>query len=90
MPYIKGMLGSKVVAEENISKGAGKKHQRRIDDPIRSIKIDCKIPQNLKYNVGSMDVFNFADEISKIQLINYTDVLKLENDFKDTLANFKY
>lgn len=59
MPFIKGMLGNKVVAEENIIEGSGRKH-RRLDDPIHSIRIDCKIPQNIKYNVGSMDVFNFG------------------------------
>jgi len=37
-----------------------------------------------------MDVFNFGEEIGKIQLINYAEVLKIENNFKDTLANFKY
>ena len=89
MPYIKGMLGSKVIGEEKIMHGAAKK-QRRIDDPIRSIKIDCKIPQNLKYNVGSMDVFNFREEIDRIQLVKYADVLQVESKFKDTLANFKY
>jgi hypothetical protein len=89
MPFIKGMLGSKVVAEENISEGYSRKH-RRIDDPIHSIRIDCKIPQNIKYNVGSMDVFNFAEELQKIQLIKYEDVLKLENEFNEAFANFKY
>ena len=83
------MLGSKVVGDEQISHGKGKK-QRRIDDPIRSIKIDCKIPQNLKYNVGSMDVFNFGEEMKKVQLVKYAEVLKIETEFRDTLANFKY
>jgi type III secretion system FlhB-like substrate exporter len=59
MPYIKGMLGSKVIAEENINESSLRK-QRKLDDPIRYIHIDCKIPQNIKYNVGSMDIFNFA------------------------------
>ena len=76
MPYIKGMLGSKVISEENINEASMRK-QRRLDDPIRCIRIDCKIPQNIKYNVGSMDIFNFAEELQKIQLIPYSDILKL-------------
>lgn len=58
MSIIKGTLGNKVIAEENISQGDFKKH-RKGNDPIHNIRIDCKIPQNIKYNVGSMDVFNF-------------------------------
>lgn len=86
---LKGMLGSKVIAEENINEASMRK-QRRLDDPVRSIRIDCKIPQNIHYNVGSMDVFNFGDELQKIQMIKYAEVLKLENEFNDTFANFKY
>lgn len=59
MPYIKGMLGNKVIAEENINESSLRK-QRKLDDPIRYIQIHCKIPQNIKYSVGSMDIFNFA------------------------------
>lgn len=70
------MLGSKVISEENINEASMRK-QRRLDDPIRCIRIDCKIPQNIKYNVGSMDIFNFAEELQKIQLIPYSDILKL-------------
>lgn len=77
MPYIKGMLGGKVIAEENISENSLRK-QRRQDDPIACIKIDCKIPQNINYKVGAMDVFNFGEELQKIQLIKYAEVLKLE------------
>lgn len=71
MPYIKGMLGNKVIAEENINEASMRK-QRRLDDPIRCIKIDCKIPQNINYQVGSMDIFNFGEELQKIQLIKYS------------------
>ena len=53
------MLGQKVIAEENINEASMRK-QRRMDDPIRSIKIDCKIPQNIHYQVGNMDIFNFG------------------------------
>jgi hypothetical protein len=37
-----------------------------------------------------MDVFNFGEELQKIQLIKYADVLKLEGEFKDAFDNFKY
>ena len=37
-----------------------------------------------------MDVFNFAEELQKIQLIKYEDVLKIENEFNEAFANFKY
>lgn len=70
------MLGTKVIAEENINEASMRK-QRRLDDPIRCIKIDCKIPQNINYKVGSMDIFNFGEELQKIQLIKYAEVLKL-------------
>jgi len=76
MPLIKGSLGNKVIAEENISQGDFKKN-RKSNDPIHNIHIDCKIPQNIKYNVGSMDVFNFEEELKKIQIIKYADVLKI-------------
>lgn len=76
MPYIKGMLGSKVIAEENINEASMRK-QRRLDDPIRCIKIDCKIPQSINYKVGSMDIFNFGEELQKTQLIKYAEILKL-------------
>ena len=90
MPYIKGMLGNKVIAEENFNAQSTIRKQRKLDDPIRYIHIDCKIPQNIKYNVESMDVFNFAEELQKIQLVPYQEVLKLEGEFSDAFANFKY
>ena len=89
MPYIKGSLGAKVIAEENINEASMRK-QRRMDDPVRCIKIDCKIPQNIHYQVGSMDIFNFGDELQKVPMIKYEEVLKLEGEFNDAFANFKY
>ena len=71
------MLGGKVIAEENINEASMRK-QRRLDDPIRCIKIDCKIPQSINYQVGSMDIFNFGEELQKTQLIKYAEILKLE------------
>ena len=59
MPHIKGTLGNKVIAEENITETSNRR-QRRHDDPVRCIRIDCKIPQHINYQVGSMDVFNFG------------------------------
>lgn len=56
-----------------------KKSSRRSDDPINCIKISCKIPQSLKYNVGSMDVFNYGEELEKMELIKYAEILKIEN-----------
>jgi type III secretion system FlhB-like substrate exporter len=89
MPYIKGMLGTKVIAEENINEASMRK-QRRLDDPVSSIRIDCKIPQNIHYQLGSMDIFNFGDELQKIQMIKYAEVLKLENEFNEAFSSFKY
>jgi len=37
-----------------------------------------------------MDIFNFADELQKIQLTPYSEVLKLEGEFNDAFSNFKY
>jgi hypothetical protein len=52
-------------------------NQRKSDDPIHNIKIVCKIPQSLKYDVGSMDVFNFGEELQKIKITKYEDILSL-------------
>ncbi len=62
MPQIKGSLGSIVIASENISQGMGMKKtvQRKGDDPMNYIRVECKIPQSMKYNVGNLSVFNFA------------------------------
>ena len=89
MPYIKGTLGGKVIAQENIDEKSMRK-QRRMDDPLRCIRIDCKIPQNINYKVGTMDIFDFGGELQKVQTIKYEEVLKLEGEFNDAFANFKY
>ncbi len=62
MPQIKGSLGSLVIASENINQGANLKKtvQRRGDDPLNYIRVECKIPQSMKYNVGNLSVFNFS------------------------------
>ena len=79
MPHIKGTLGHQTIAEENISQGMSLKKtmSRRSDDPMNYIRIECKIPQSLKYNVGSLSVFNFAEEIDKVKFTKYTEILKL-------------
>lgn len=76
MPRIEGRLGAKVIAAENITETSTRK-QRRQDDPIRCIKIECKIPQNINYRVGEADLFDFGEELKKVQMIKYADVLKL-------------
>lgn len=52
------------MAKEKIVPGTVRKGpQRAPNDPINFIKIDCKIPKESKYAVGSTDVFNFGDEL---------------------------
>lgn len=65
MPQIKGSLGPHVIASENLAPGMGlrKTTQRKGDDPMNYIRVECKIPQSMKYNVGNLSVFNFSDEI---------------------------
>ena len=60
------MLGSKVMGNEQISHGKAKK-QRLFDEPIRSIKINYKIPQNLKDDLFN-DLFDFGEKMKKVQL----------------------
>ena len=62
MPQIKGSLGNLVIASENIDQGNNLKKttQRRGDDPLNYVRVECKIPQSMKYNVGNLSVFNFA------------------------------
>lgn len=43
--------------------GLRKTTQRKGDDPMNYIRVECKIPQSMKYNVGNLSVFNFSDEI---------------------------
>ncbi len=38
-----------------------KKTQRKADDPLNYIQVECKIPQSLKYDINSMSLFNFTD-----------------------------
>jgi hypothetical protein len=88
MPFIKGMFGSKVIAQDNIKEDSVRK-QRRQDDPLCQIHISCKIPL-IRYQMGSMDLFNFGEELDKIKLISYEQVLKLEGEFTDNYSSFKY
>lgn len=65
MPQIKGYLGPNIIASENLAPGASmrKTTQRKGDDPMNYIHVECKIPQSMKYNVGNLSVFNFSEEI---------------------------
>ena len=61
MAQIRGDFGSLTIANEKISPGSVRKGpQRARNDPMNFIKIQCDIPKENKYNVGSLDVFNFG------------------------------
>lgn len=60
MPVVRGSIGSILIAEDTISQGSMKASSRRLDDPINCIKITCKIPELVRYNIGSMDVFDYS------------------------------
>jgi len=79
MPQIKGSLGSIVIASESIAPGTnlGKSTRRKGDDPINYVRVECKIPQSMKYNVGNLSVFNFLEELEKVTTTKYTDILQL-------------
>jgi hypothetical protein len=40
-----------------------KSNQRKGNDPINFINIQCDIPKSLTYDIGSTSVFNFQEEI---------------------------
>jgi hypothetical protein len=54
-----------------------RKSERKGDDPLNYIRVECKVPQSMKYNVGNLDVFNFSEEFSKVNTVKYTAILQL-------------
>ena len=78
MTEIRGNFGPITVAKETIVPGSVRKGpQRPPNDPINFIKIDCKIPKENKYSVGSTDVFDFGEEMKRLNITKYTEILKL-------------
>lgn len=49
-----------------------KRTARRADDPLNYIKVQCNIPQSLKYDVSTLSIFNFTEPIEKLNAVNYT------------------
>jgi hypothetical protein len=91
MPQIKGMMGPKIIAEESLSQGTHmNKSHRAANDPLNYVKIQCKIPHSMQYDVGSLSVFNFSEEIDKINPTKYAAILELENQYSDAVNAFKY
>ena len=78
MAQIKGSFGPITIADERLQPGTSRKAtQRPANDPLNFIKIVCEIPKESSYAVGSTDVFNFGEELEKLQLTKYTEILKI-------------
>lgn len=67
-----------------------KASQRAPGDPLNFIKITCDIPKENSYSIGSTDVFNFGEELEKLKITRYTEILRIENEYSELVAKFKY
>lgn len=73
MPQIKASFGPITIADEPLQPGTSHKAtQRSANDPLNFIKISCEIPKESSYAVGLTDIFNFGEELDKLQLTKYT------------------
>lgn len=80
MAEIRGQFGPVTIANEKIAPGSVRKGPRRArNDPLNFIEIQCDIPKENKYDIGSLDVFNFGDELERLKITRYAEILKIEN-----------